>query len=82
MFPLSSNQPDARAFYSSALTYVFAKLPMKQEELSRMSVLNVGERANSKFADIRFWLSRFPCLATDLNVDKLQTEFAKFQVGL
>ncbi|GFS19858.1 retrovirus-related Pol polyprotein from type-1 retrotransposable element R2 [Elysia marginata] len=71
---------DVRAFYSKSLTYMFSKLPMQKEELRKANVLNVAQRARSKYEDIRFWLNRFPCLSRNIDIDKLQTEFAKFQV--
>ena len=73
---------DVRSFYSTALAYVFDKLPLQKEELEMAEVMDVKKRISSKFSQIRFWLARFPCLSRSLDIEKLEKEFSKYQVSI
>ena len=67
---------DVRSFYSTALAYVFDKLPLQKEELEMAEVMDVKKRISAKFSQIRFWLARFPCLSRGLDIEKLEKEFS------
>ena len=70
---------DVRKFYASACADIISKLPVNNELLAHICVLNPKKRSKFNFSSVLALKKAFPALFKDIDEDRLQREFLKFQ---
>ena len=67
----------------TACDYMLHKFPYGDKLLLNASVADVNERQSKSFKSVRFFVKRYPFLLPPLsNLDHLEEEFLKYQVGI
>ena len=70
----------ARDFYVTSITYLRAKLPLKNDVYSHAAVINPANQLTCQFQSVEFFIKRFPVLLPpNASLHDLQLEFATYQ---
>ena len=69
-----------RSFYEKACDYILKTWPLHDELLQHAEVLDLHMRQHKKFASLKYFVERFPCLLREDKMDQLEIEFAHYQV--
>lgn len=73
-----------KKYYVSACDYMTAKFPLNDAVLINAEVVNIANRQQHTFKQLKYFTDRFPCLLTQEAdfVDKLETEFDAYQITI
>ena len=81
--PVKMFYDNVRDYYATACDYMLHKFPYGDELLLNASVADVNERQSKSFKSVRYFVKRYPFLLPPLsNLDHLEEEFLKYQVGI
>ena len=70
-----------RRYYQAACSYVIKTFPLDDQLLKHAEILDIDLRQQKNFESVQYFVTRFPCLlGENVDKDKLEMEFAKYQV--
>lgn len=69
-----------RQFYTTSCQYMMKKFPYGDDVLTKAKVLDVKQRLDAHFADVLFFITRFPCLLEMEKADELEGQFLNYTV--
>ena len=74
---------EVKLYYITACDYMLKKFPYNDPVLVHAQVVDISNRTNQSFADLQYFINRFPCLAQQdctVSLDTIEQEFLMYQV--
>ena len=78
---------DKKAFYRSvrdyfveACRYIILRFPLNREFLEAAEVVDISRRSTASFSSVLFFVERFRGLKDEVDLDKLEQEFLRYQI--
>ena len=62
----------------AACSYIIKKFPL-DEFLQHAEVVDISLRKQVSFSSVEYFVSRFPCMIKESELDELEEEFAVYQ---
>ena len=70
----------ARTFYETAASYIYNKLPLRNELLKHAEVFDLSMLSTKSFTSVEYFLNRFEVLSRQCPMDEVQEEFHELQI--
>ncbi len=69
----------ARSFLQEAVSYLLKWCPLHEDLLVNASWIDFTRRLECTFSSVEYFLRRYPYIFSDLDIDKVNEEFLRYQ---